>query len=220
MFEVRILEERGLDDARWLGKSCSDATSSEEIDSDGSFMASPTSKSSRSLVSPIAKSSGLLVIENRAWNPAGEPRLHGTSSVGGGAADQSSALPDGHSKSQGPSGNRKSWRSKESCQESSAEDGDAVAHAERSAGSPNGTARDIPFAEWRQVDNKERGERESSINTEKKDEREDGLGTEVGQTASKGIVLKETSREDNVESQISNTLGFTSHTPPHPPHNT
>ena len=54
------------------------------------------------------------------------------------------------------------------------------------------------------------------INMERKDERENGLGTEVGQTASKDIVLKETSRENNVESQISNTLGFTSHTPPPP----
>ena len=36
------------------------------------------------------------------------------------------------------------------------------------------------------------------INMERKDERENGLGTEVGQTASKGIVLKETSREDNL----------------------
>jgi len=130
------LEERGHDDERWLGKRCSDATSSEEIDSDDNFMASSISKSSRSLV-----------FENKVWNPAVQPRLHGTSSTGGGAAYHSPSLPDGHPISQGPPSNRKNWRSKEACQESSIEEGEAAEHAEWLAGSPSRTARDISFAE-------------------------------------------------------------------------
>ncbi|KHN05459.1 Serine carboxypeptidase-like 34 [Glycine soja] len=127
MFEVRILEERGIDDARCLGKSCSEATSSEEIDSDGSFMASPTSKTSRSSASPTTKGSGLPAIENGERNPVGELRLHGNYSAGGDAAGdaavRSPALPDSHSYAQGPSDNRKIWQLKESNLKGSAEEG-------------------------------------------------------------------------------------------------
>ncbi|KAG4944355.1 hypothetical protein JHK82_048508 [Glycine max] len=88
------------------------------------------------MASSISKSSRSLVFENKVWNPAVQPRLHGTSSTGGGAAYHSPSLPDGHPISQGPPSNRKNWRSKEACQESSIEEGEAAEHAEWLAGSP------------------------------------------------------------------------------------
>lgn len=163
-------------------------------------------------------------IENGERNPVGELRLHGNYSAGGDAAGdaavRSPALPDSHSYAQGPLDNRKIWQLKESNLKGSAEEGDAVMHAERAAGFSNETACDIPFAEWRQVGSKERGEPERRLSTEKEKERENAMGTESGQTACKDLILKETSREDIVESQISNTVGFTSHTPPTTPKHT